>query len=72
MKTEIEIFTLDEFIDRFYGGNKSWFADANRLPTSSVYNWLSVESYVINGKLYLPKHYVHDNPPRWIMLNSKK
>lgn len=46
---------LTEYIEKYYGGNKSEFARSNGVLPQQVNTWLKMECIVIDGKLYSPR-----------------
>lgn len=46
---------LTEYIDKYYGGNKSEFARANGVMPQQVNNWINGNYVVIDGFLYSPR-----------------
>ncbi|XUA17731.1 hypothetical protein ACQVA2_13715 [Citrobacter sp. OP27] len=43
---------LLDYIENYYGGNKSAFARANGVPPQRVTEWVNGDYVVIDGKLY--------------------
>ena len=46
---------LTEYIDKYYGGNKSDFARANDVNPQQVTKWINGNYVVIDGFLYSPR-----------------
>ncbi|MGG8042492.1 helix-turn-helix domain-containing protein [Klebsiella aerogenes] len=46
---------LTEYIDKYYGGNKSEFARENGVMPQQVNNWVNGDYIVIAGVLYSPR-----------------
>lgn len=46
---------LTDYIEKYFGGNKSEFARTEGVTPNYVHKWIAMECIVIDGKLYSPR-----------------